>query len=101
MSALRARARMREAAAPTLLKLAIVAMVALVPLLLGVLLMVARARQVDDALPAHGSARHVSVRHVAALKTFEYAIVRRDRVTTPLVAAETLLARLPQCRGEW
>ena len=43
----------------------------------------------------------MSVRHVAALKTFEFAIARRDRNRAPLPSAETLLERFPQCRGEW
>jgi hypothetical protein len=85
----------------TLLQLAIAASVAVVPVLLGVLLTVASTRQNDNARPAPNSERHVSVRHVAALKTFEYAIVRRDRVQAPPPSAETLLARLPQCRAEW
>ena len=41
----------------------------------------------------------MSVRHVAALKTFEYAIVRRDRVTAGPPSAEALLERFPQCRA--
>ena len=64
----------------TLLQLAVAASMGLVPVLFGVLLMVASARQADSEKPAQNSDRHVSVRHVAALKTFEYAIIRRDRV---------------------
>ena len=52
-------------------------------------------------MPARSSDRHVSVRQVAALKTFEYAIVRRDRVKAALPTAEALLERIPQCRAEW
>jgi hypothetical protein len=84
----------------TLLKLAIAATTAVVPVLCGVLLIVASARQ--DAGPAsRNSDRHVSIRHVAALKTFEYAIVRRDRVASELPSAQTLLERLPACRAQW
>jgi hypothetical protein len=34
------------------------------------------------------------------LKTFEYAIVRRDRVASSAVG-RTLLERLPACRAQW
>jgi hypothetical protein len=84
----------------TLLDLAIAATAAVVPVLAGVLLAVTLPRAADDA-PAPGSERYVSVRHVAALKTFEQAIVRRDRVGAPPPTADALLARLPQCRAEW
>jgi hypothetical protein len=92
---------MPERRAPTLLGLAIAASVAVVPVLLTVLLVVASAREGQDARPARGSERHVSVRHLAALKTFERAIVRRDRLAPPLPDADALLARVPQCRADW
>jgi hypothetical protein len=92
---------MAERASPTLIGLAIAASVAVMPVLLAVLLVVASAREAEDALPAHGTERHVSVRHVAALKTFERAIVRRDRAAAPLPDADVLLARVPQCRADW
>jgi hypothetical protein len=85
----------------TLLQLAIAASTAVVPVLLAVLLIVAAARQADGAKPTQNSDRHVSVRHVAALKTFEYAIIRRDRVTAGPPSAEALLERFPQCRSAW
>ncbi len=85
----------------TLLQLAIAASAAVVPVLLAVLLTVASARQADGIKPAGNSDRHVSVRHVAALKTFEYAIVQRNRVTSGPPSAEALLERVPQCRGAW
>jgi len=85
----------------TLLQLAVAASMGLVPVLFGVLLIVASARQADSEKPAQNSDRHVSVRHVAALKTFEYAIIRRDRVKTGPPSAETLLEHFPQCRTEW
>ena len=84
----------------TLLELAISASAAVVPILVGVLLALTLPRAAADA-PTAGSERHVSVRHVAALKTFEQAIVRRDRVGAPPPSADALLARLPQCRAEW
>ena len=92
---------MAERRPQTLLQLAIIASTAVVPVLCGVLLIVASARQADTALPAHNGDRHVSVRHVAALKTFEYAIVRRDRVKAPLPSATDLVERVPSCRDEW
>src|SRR5438477_11914155 len=96
-----AKARMAERRRLTLLQLAVFASMGLVPVLFGVLLLVANARQADGAKPAQNSDRHVSVRHVAALKTFEYAIVRRDQVSAGPPSAETLLERFPQCRAEW
>src|SRR6202049_1033762 len=85
----------------TLLQLAVASSIGLVPVLLAVLLIVASARQADSTRPAHNSDRHVSVRHVAALKTFEYAIIRRDRVKAGPPSAETLLEHFPQWRTEW
>ena len=71
----------------TLLQLAIAATAAVVPVLLGVLLVVASARRGDDADAARGSERHVSVRHVAALKTFESAIVAKAFSKPALIEA--------------
>jgi hypothetical protein len=85
----------------TLLQLAIASSLAVVPTLLAVLLIVDSARHDDTVKPAHNSDRHVSVRQVAALKTFEYAIVRRDAVRAGPPTAEALLDHLPQCRSEW
>ena len=85
----------------TLLQLAIVASTAVVPVLCAVLLIVASARQADTLVPARNSDRHISVRHVAALKTFEYAIVRRDRVKAALPSAADLVEHVPTCRDEW
>ena len=85
----------------TLLQLAIAASIAVVPVLLALLLVVAWPREADDAVAAYGGERHVSVRHVAALKTFELAIVRRDHVLSAPPSADRLLAHLPQCSAEW
>jgi hypothetical protein len=91
------RARRRT----SLLQLAIMASAAVLPVLLGVLLMVASARQMDTLTPLRASDRHVSVRHVAALKTFEHAIVRRDHIAAALPTAQALVERVPQCRAAW
>src|SRR6478672_5704323 len=81
----------------TLLALASVASRAIA----AVLLVVAHQRQADTTIPERNSDRHVSVRHVAALKTFEYAIVRRDRVSVGPLSADALLTRIPACRSAW
>ena len=86
----------------TLLDFAIAASLAVVPLLLLVLIAVAEVRPADPSVRARpGNNQHVSLREVAALKTFERAIVRRDAAKSPLPTAETLLERFPQCRAEW
>src|SRR2546430_13254234 len=91
---------MAEGRATTLLEFAIVASAAVVPVLLLVLLVVGVVRPLDPAGPTvRNGDRHVSVRQVAALKTFERAIVRRDTVTVGLPTAGFLLDRVPQCRG--
>lgn len=92
---------MPESRPLTLLRLATVASCALVPVLLAVLVVVGMERQADTTIPARNSDRHVSVRHVAALKTFEYAIVRRDRVQVGPLSTAALLDRIPQCRAAW
>ena len=86
-------------AAVTLLELASIASRAIVPVLLAVLLFV--GQRLADTTPARGSDRHVSVRHLAALKTFEDAVVRRDHVTVGPLSAEALLTRVPACRSAW
>jgi hypothetical protein len=97
----RARRSVAERRRLTLLQLAIMASTAVVPVLLAVLLSVASARQADTGKPAQNSDRHVSVRMVAALKTFEYAIVRRESVRTGPPSAAVLVERFPQCRAAW
>ena len=53
-----------------------------------------------SAVPiARNADRHVSVRHLAALKTFERAIVRRKAVDVGPPSAILLLDRVPQCRS--
>jgi hypothetical protein len=85
----------------SLLKLAIAASAAIVPVLLAVLLAVVLTRGADEAVTTRTGERHVSVRHVAALKTFEYGIVRRDHINAPTPSADALVERVPQCRREW
>jgi cell division protein FtsI/penicillin-binding protein 2 len=86
----------------TLLDFAIAASVAIVPVLLGVLLLVAVVRPMDPAAPvARGNERHVSARELAALKTFERAIVRKDTVMIGPPSAILILDRVPQCRAAW
>lgn len=89
----------------SLLELAIAASVAVVPVMLGVLLLVALARPAlpgrGGAGPGEGGERYLSVRHVAALKTFEQAVVVRPAAPAALPGAEALLQALPACRGEW
>ncbi len=90
---------MAERRTTSLLDFAIAASAAVVPVLLAVLLAVGAARPLDPA--ARYADRHVSVREVAALKTFERAIVRRDAVTVGPPTAILLLDRVPQCRAAW
>lgn len=80
----------------TLLDFAIAASVAVVPVLLIVLL------GMRPFAPAeYRSGSHVSVRQIAALKTFEHAIVRRDRVQAAIPDAATLSSLVPECRDAW
>jgi hypothetical protein len=82
----------------SLLDFAIVASVAVLPVLLAVLLGIGRWSE-RSAEPS--ADRHVSARQLAALRTFEHAIVRRDAVRAPLPDAERLLSALPECATEW
>ena len=86
-----------------LLDFAIAASVAVVPIMLGMLLLVAVIRPADSTAVAgqDRADRYVSVRHVAALKTFEAAIVERGpNARAPRDAGE-LLDGIPQCRRDW
>jgi len=87
----------------TLLDFAIAASIAIVPIMLGMLLLVAVVRPVDPSAalgPGQGD-RYVSVRQVAALKTFEHAVVRRGAAPPATPAAAAVLAGVPHCRREW
>jgi len=82
---------MPEQRSVTLLDLAIAASAAVVPVLLIVLLIVAEVRPSDPSVGAQRNGdRHVSIRQVAALKTFERAIVRRDQVRSARLLAGLL-----------
>ena len=92
---------MAEQRRRTLLDFAIAASVAVVPVLLIVLLVVGVLRPADPLTVARIGDRHVSVRQVAALKTFERAIVRRGSVAVGPPSAILILDRVPQCRSAW
>jgi hypothetical protein len=92
-----------ERHAVSLLDCAIAASGAIVPVLLGVVALVAFVRPSDpDSFWRQGhSDRYVSVRHVAALQTFERAIVRRTAQEPRLVTTDEVLDGLAPCRREW
>src|SRR4029450_1856824 len=93
---------MAEKRASTLLGFAVAAAAAVVPVLLLVLVMVGVAHPIaPSAAPARNADRHVSVLHLAALKTFERAIVRRKSVQVGPPSAILLLDRVPQCSRAW
>ena len=94
----------------SLLSFAIAASLAVLPVMLGMVLLVAVVRPADPSAdplsaPAQSanerSERYISVRHLAALKTFEQAIVRREGTATASPSGSEVLAALPSCRGEW
>ena len=87
----------------SLLDCAIAASLAVVPVLLGVIALVAVVRPADpEGVDAQGRGdRYVSVRRVAALKTFELAVVRRSSDAPRRVDALDVLAGIPACRREW
>jgi hypothetical protein len=86
----------------TLLEFAIGASLAVVPVLLAVLLIVAWWRPLDaPQRAARDPDHHIGARQVAALKTFERAIVRRSDVRAPPGDAAALLAAIPACKAEW
>jgi hypothetical protein len=75
----------------SLLEFAIAASAAVVPVMVGILVLVAVVRGGDADEPRSAAAdRYVSARHVAALRTFEGAIVERPKgaVPHPQVAVE-------------
>jgi len=94
---------MAERRAVSLLECAIAASAVVVPILLGVIALVAFVRPADpDGLWRQGRGdRYVSVRHVAALQTFEKAVVRRTPTASAPLTARALLDGLPACRREW
>jgi hypothetical protein len=95
---------MADSRRASLLDFAVIAALAVVPVMLGILLLVGVVRPVEPSAigPGRGSDdRYLSVRHVAALKTFEQSIRRRSGDMRSSPSAEQLLAAVPQCRGEW
>jgi len=89
---------MAEARPPSLLGFAIAASLAVLPVLLAVLLGV---RSVAPADRRAGVSQHASIRQVAALKTFEHGVVRRDTVQSGPPSVQALHALVPECSGEW
>lgn len=83
---------------PSLLDLATTASLAIVPVLLGVLL-VSSALRTPEAAP--GRDRYLNVRQLAALKTLEHAIVPRQAMQAPLPDAAAVLSLVPACRRDW
>lgn len=94
---------MADSRRTSLLDFAVIAALAVVPVMLGILLLVAVVRPTEPSLgPGRvPDDRYLSVRHVAALKTFEQAIRRRSADLPAMPGAAQLLAAVPQCRGEW
>ncbi|MEO7056663.1 MAG: hypothetical protein ABI281_08885 [Caldimonas sp.] len=94
---------MAERRTLSLLECAIVASLALVPVMVGVVLLVAFVRPADPGTFGRpgSSDRYVSVRHVAALKTFERAIVERSAVAAGAVSGADVLRGVAGCRHEW
>ena len=93
---------MAERRQASLLDLAIASSIVVVPVMLGVMLLVAVVRPTtSDGSGKTPNERYVSVRHLAALKTFEAAIVERSSIDPEPVTATALLDGMPKCRREW
>lgn len=94
---------MAERRDTSLLDFAIAASIAVVPVMLVIVLLVAVIRPADPGAASwRGLAdRYVNVRHVAALKTFEQAVVQRPATAHPAPTARDVLDGIPQCRREW
>jgi hypothetical protein len=94
---------MVERRATSLLEFAIAASLAVVPIMLGILVLVAFVRPSEPGTASWRDQpdRYVNVRHVQALKTFEQAVVQRPAVATLLPTATAVLEGIPQCRREW
>src|SRR5450755_869931 len=99
----RRRLAMADRPKISLLDCAIAASAAVVPVMIGVVALVAFVRPADpDAAWRQGrNDRYVSVRPIAALKTFERAIVKRQADAPLVVSAEQLLEEVAPCRREW
>ena len=93
---------MTERRATSLLDFAIVASIAVVPVLIGIVVLVAVVRPADPESAWRAPAdRYISLRHVAALATFEAAIARRAEPAAPLPTAAQLPGAVPACEHEW
>jgi hypothetical protein len=93
---------MREHRRTSLLDFAIVASIAVFPVLTGIIVMVAILRPADPEQARRVPAdRYISVRHMAALETFEAAITRRTHPPALPPTAAQLLAAIPACEHEW
>jgi hypothetical protein len=94
---------MAERRKVSLLDCAIAASAAVVPVLIGVVVLVAVVRPADpDAAWRQGrDDRYVSVRYVAALQTFERAIARRQSLAPTTIDAAQVLDGVAGCRREW
>ena len=80
----------------SLLDFAIVASSAVVPGLIGILVLVAIVRPADPESAWRAPAdRYISLRHMAALETFEAAITRRTQPAAVPPTAAQLLAAIP------
>jgi hypothetical protein len=92
---------MAERRSPSLLDFAIAASLTVVPIMLAILLGVAEIRPAEPGTAAWRGLpdRYVSVRQVAALKTFEAAIVPRQGLAPP--TAQQVQDGLPSCRRAW
>ena len=87
----------------SLLDCAIAASLAVVPVMLGALALVAWLRPAEagaGARPLHPG-HYLSIRHVAALKTFEHAVAPRRDDTLVVVTSAQVLDGLAPCRDEW
>src|SRR4051812_31256268 len=93
---------MAERKAASLLDFAIAASMAVVPVLLGVVLLVGVIRPADvEASGKSPQERFLSARLVAALKSFEPAVIRRSAIDAALPDGAGVLAALPECQREW
>jgi hypothetical protein len=93
---------MAERKPASLLDFAIAASIAVVPVLLGVVLLVAVIRPADvEASGRSPQERYLSARLVAALKTFEPAVLRRSAISARIPDGAGVLAALPARQREW
>ena len=87
----------------SLLDFAIAASLAVLPVMLGVVWLVAVARPADPELEQRlgRTDRYASVRHIAALETFEPAIVERAGAAATAPTPADVLAGVPACGAQW